>query len=104
MLKYSLTGLFILALFGLLQHPVPILEGVEVYAEKSPIIPDKPGIPLPEKPLSNPFANRTISNTSSLVKESLKIQNGDIQCSQKDIFNILTTLTHRYTLSQRCEF
>ncbi len=35
MLKYVLTTCFLLTLFGLLQHPVPILENVEVYSEGS---------------------------------------------------------------------
>ena len=33
MLKYVFTACFLFALFGLLQHPVPILENVEVYSE-----------------------------------------------------------------------
>jgi len=35
MLKYVLAGLFIITLAALLQHPVPILENVEVYSEKN---------------------------------------------------------------------
>lgn len=38
MLKYVLAGLFILILTALLQHPVPILEGVEVYSEQTQTI------------------------------------------------------------------
>ena len=35
MLKYVLAGLFIITLTALLQHPVPILEGVDVYSERN---------------------------------------------------------------------
>ncbi len=39
MLKFVFAGLFILILAGLLQHPVPILDNVEVYSERT--IPEK---------------------------------------------------------------
>lgn len=35
MLKYLLAGLFILVLAALLQHPIPILEGIEVHSERA---------------------------------------------------------------------
>jgi len=34
MLKYVLVGLFILILSALFQHPIPILEDIEVYPER----------------------------------------------------------------------